>query len=68
MPFSDVNFCEAYSMDVSMSIADKVAFYREIHRVHTPVGWFVLLEIAKSEGGEVDYPTIPIEVLGRIQA
>jgi ubiquinone/menaquinone biosynthesis C-methylase UbiE len=33
MPFADASFDGAYSMNVSMNIADKGDFYREIHRV-----------------------------------
>jgi len=57
MPFADGSFDGAYSMNVSMNIADKSAFYREILRVLKPGGWLVLSEIAKGEGGELDYPT-----------
>jgi len=57
MPFADATFDGAYSMNVSMNIADKAAFYREIHRVLKPGAWLVLSEIAKGEGGSVDYPT-----------
>jgi ubiquinone/menaquinone biosynthesis C-methylase UbiE len=57
MPFADASFDGAYSMNVSMNIADKDAFYREIHRVLKPGAWLVLSEVAKGEGGEVDYPT-----------
>jgi ubiquinone/menaquinone biosynthesis C-methylase UbiE len=57
MPFADATFDGAYSMNVSMNIADKRAFYREIHRVLRPGGWLVLSELAKGEGGEPDYPT-----------
>jgi ubiquinone/menaquinone biosynthesis C-methylase UbiE len=57
MPFSDASFDGAYSMNVSMNIADKSAFYREIHRVLKPGAWLVLSEVAKGEGGNLDYPT-----------
>ena len=57
MPFIDHQFEGAYSMNVSMNIADKVAFFREIHRVLKPGGWLVLSEIARGEGAGPDYPT-----------
>ena len=57
MRFLDASFEGTYSMNVSMNIADKGAFYREIHRVLKPGAWLVLSEIAKGEGGELDYPT-----------
>ena len=57
MPFSNERFDGAYSMNVSMNIADKVAFYREIHRVLKPKAWLMLSEIAKGAGGDLDYPT-----------
>jgi ubiquinone/menaquinone biosynthesis C-methylase UbiE len=57
MPFADTTFNGAYSMNVSMNIADKTALYREIHRVLQPGAWLVLSELAKGDGGEIDYPT-----------
>jgi ubiquinone/menaquinone biosynthesis C-methylase UbiE len=57
MPFPAASFDGAYSMNVSMNIADTGAFYREIHRVLKPGAWLVLSEVAKGEGGEMDYPT-----------
>ena len=57
MPFPATRFDGAYSMNVSMNIADKAAFYREIHRVLKPGGWLLLSEITKGESGELDYPT-----------
>jgi len=57
MPFADAIFDGAYSMNVSMNIADKGGFYREIHRVLKPGAWLVLSEVAKGEGGDLDYPT-----------
>jgi ubiquinone/menaquinone biosynthesis C-methylase UbiE len=57
LPFAAASFDGAYSMNVSMNIAAKSAFYREIHRVLKPGAWLVLSEIAQGEGGELDYPT-----------
>ncbi len=57
MPFDDGTFEGAYSMFVSMNIADKMQLYREIHRVLKPGGWLVLSEIARGKGGDVMYPT-----------
>lgn len=57
MPFADASFDGAYSMNVAMNIADKAAFYREIHRVLKPDGWFALSELARGPGPQVDYPT-----------
>ena len=57
MPFSDASFDGAYSMNVSMNIADKAGFYREIHRVLRPGAWLVLIEIAQGPNGSLDYPT-----------
>ena len=57
MPFPDATFDGAYSMNVSMNIADKAALYREIRRVLKPGAWLVLSEIAKGPGAPMDYPT-----------
>jgi SAM-dependent methyltransferase len=57
MPFADASFDGAYSMNVSMNIADKAGFYAEIHRVLRPGGWLVLSELAQGPGGAPDYPT-----------
>ena len=57
MPFPDAAFDGAYSMNVSMNIADKGRLYREIHRVLKPGARLVLSEIAKGDGGELDFPT-----------
>ena len=50
-------FDGAFSMNVSMNIADKRALYREIHRVLKPGAWLGLLEVVQGPGGEPDYPT-----------
>ena len=57
MPFGDAAFDKAYSMNVSMNIADKAGFYTEIGRVLKPGGRLILSEIAQGPGGDVDYPT-----------
>jgi len=56
MPFGDASFDGAYSMNVSMNIADKDAFYREVRRVLKAGAWLALSEIARGAGPEVDYP------------
>lgn len=57
MPFADASFDGAYSMNVSMNVADKSTLYREINRVLKPGGWLLLSEVAKGDGGEPNYPT-----------
>lgn len=57
MPFADAAFDGAYSMNVSMNIADKGALYREIHRVLKPGASLALSELAQGAGGDVEYPT-----------
>jgi ubiquinone/menaquinone biosynthesis C-methylase UbiE len=57
MPFAEASFDGAYSMNVSMNIADKPTLYREIRRVLKPGAWLVLSEIAQGPGGELEYPT-----------
>ena len=57
MPFDDAMFDGAYSMNVSMNIADKRALYREINRVLKPGAWLMLSEAAQGPGGEPDFPT-----------
>ena len=57
MPFGDGSFEGAYSMNVSMNIADKGGFYREIHRALKPGAWILLSEVARGAGGDPDYPT-----------
>jgi len=56
LPFADASFDGAYSMNVSMNIADKPRLYREIRRVVRPGGWLLLSEVARGEGSEPDYP------------
>ena len=57
MSFGDAAFDGAYSMNVSMNVADRIALYREIHRVLKPGAWLCLSEAVQGPGGEPDYPT-----------
>jgi ubiquinone/menaquinone biosynthesis C-methylase UbiE len=57
MPFAEATFDGAYSMNVSMNIADKPGLYREIRRVLKPGGWLALSELAQGPGGDPQYPT-----------
>lgn len=57
MPFADSAFDGAYSMNVSMNIADKEGLYREIHRVLRPGAWLALSELTLGPGEALDYPT-----------
>lgn len=57
LPFAESSFDGAYSMNVAMNIADKRAFYREIHRVLAPGSRLGLSEVVQGPGGEPDYPT-----------
>lgn len=56
LPFEDGMFEGAYSMFVSINIADKGKLYREIHRVLKSGGWLVLSEVARGAAGDVAYP------------
>jgi ubiquinone/menaquinone biosynthesis C-methylase UbiE len=56
MPFAQASFDGAYSMNVSMNIADKAGLYAEVARVLEPSGWLALSEVAKGPGGPLEYP------------
>jgi len=59
MPFADGSFDGAYSMNVSMNIADKSAFYHEIHRVLKPgaLGEEREHQLPVDAGGDAARPT-----------
>jgi ubiquinone/menaquinone biosynthesis C-methylase UbiE len=57
LPFGEAAFDGAYSMNVSMNIADKAGLYRELWRVLKPGAWLLLSEIARGSGPDLDYPT-----------
>ena len=56
MPFADATFDGAYSMNVSMNIADKAGLWHELRRVLKPGGWLVLSELARGTGPAPEYP------------
>ncbi len=56
MPFADGTFDAAYTMNVSMNIADKDGLYAEFARVLKPGARLVLSEFARGDGPEPDYP------------
>lgn len=57
LPFADASFDLAYSQNVVMNIADKVAFYREAGRVLKPGGLLAVSNLAAGAAGEPYYPT-----------
>ena len=56
LPFEKASFAGAYSMNVSMNIADKAGLYRQIGRVLKPGGWLILSEVARGPGPAMGYP------------
>ncbi len=57
MPFDDACFDGAYSMNVSMNIADKAGFHGEIYRVLRPGAWLALSEVARGPNDSLKFPT-----------
>ena len=57
MPFADATFDGAFSMYVSMNIANRAGLYREIRRVLKSGAWLVLSELALGPSGPPRYPT-----------
>jgi SAM-dependent methyltransferase len=57
MPFPAAAFDGAYSMNVTMNIADRSVLYGEIRRVLRPGGWLVVSEVARGPNPGLAYPT-----------
>jgi SAM-dependent methyltransferase len=56
-PFPDGTFDGAYSMNVTMNIADRAGLYRELRRVLRPGGWLVVSEVGRGPSPGLAYPT-----------
>ncbi len=57
LSFSDSSFDGAVTVHVAMNIPDKLAVYKEAHRVLKPGARFGIYDILQGEGGDVVYPT-----------
>ncbi len=56
MPFEDSSFDKAVQLHVGMNIADKVALFREVHRVVRPGGRFGVYDIMRVTDGTIEFP------------
>jgi SAM-dependent methyltransferase len=56
LPFPDALFDHAWTQHVAMNIADRVTFYRAIHRVLKIGGRLAIHDVVAGDGGEPIYP------------
>jgi SAM-dependent methyltransferase len=56
LPYLDASFDGAYTLHVTMNVADRPAFFSEAHRVLKPGAFFALTEHGMGPKGELHYP------------
>jgi SAM-dependent methyltransferase len=56
LPFADESFHLAYTQHVAMNIADRMAFYSEIHRVMRPGGQLAIYDVIVGDGRPLIFP------------
>ena len=56
LPFRDGSFDVVWTQHVGMNVANKPAFYRELHRVAKPGGVLALYDVLAGTGGPVVFP------------
>jgi SAM-dependent methyltransferase len=56
VPLATASFHAAWSQHVSMNIADKAAYYADVHRVVEPRGRFAFHDVVQGPSGAIHFP------------